>query len=166
MLGTASVDITADGEQEHHEIISHPEDANAAYRRQPTGWFLTWGTSIVARDLVSRIGGLATGMRLVADSEFVYRAHYAARIVNVARCCYYRRRRPDALTCAPDTGFGSAVREQQRLQIRARCTANALSVAKGHAPDLSPLAVSPLPELRHILGPRLLACEADPAASR
>ena len=155
LLGTYSLNVGSDGAQHSGELRCHPVDVNAAYRQLPDGWFLTWGTSIVTRDLVMRIGGLATGLRVAADTDFVRRAHHAARIVNVPRCCYYRRWRPDALTSAPDTGHGSPLRNAERTQSRARAVENAGAVAAGRRPNLSPMAVAPPIELRHILGPPL-----------
>ncbi len=156
LLGTQFLNIWIWGDEGYQELQAYPADVNTAYRNKPDGWFgLTWGSSIVTRDLVLRLGGLATGLRFAGDKEFTTRAHYAARVVNVQQCCYYRRKRPNALTSAPETGFGTPTRNRVRSQIKARAIENAAAVAAGRAPNIAPLSLAEPIMLRYLLGPEL-----------
>jgi hypothetical protein len=155
LIGTASLNIEGAGDSESRQRKSHPRDVNRACARWPGEWFLSWGTALVGRDLVLRLGGLATGLRFSGDVEFANRAHHVAKVVNVAECCYYRRKRPDGLSSARDTGKGSPVRVTLRAEIRSRALENAEDVIAGRAPNLAPLAVAPPVEIRHLAGPGL-----------
>lgn len=155
LLGTQCLNIWSCGAEEYQKQWSHPVDVNAAYLNRPEGWFLQWGTSIVTRDLVLRLGGLATGLRFAGDVEFTSRAHHVAKVVNVQHCCYYHRKRSDSLTAAPETGKGSPARTRVRSQIKARAIENVAAVAAGRAPDLAPLSLAEPITLRYLLGPAL-----------
>ena len=135
--------------------FTYPLDVNAALVEQPTSFPLLHPTSIVSRDLMSRVGGFATGLRFSGDSEFLRRAMHVARGVNVPEFCYARRIRAGSLTTAASTGLQSPQRIVLMATLHARAKANAELVARGQTPVLEPLSVAPLVRLKHILGPPL-----------
>jgi glycosyltransferase involved in cell wall biosynthesis len=135
--------------------ISYPLDVNAALREQPRSFALLHPASLVARSLVMRLGGFATGMRFSGDAEFLHRAGHAARVINVPEHLYFRRQRAGALTTAPETGLDSPARRQVHEVLWNRALQNAERVAAGRAPDLRPLARAEPLRLRHLHGPSL-----------
>jgi hypothetical protein len=112
-------------------------------------------TSLVSRDLVSRVGGFATGLKFGGDLEFQLRAHHCGHVVNIERYGYFRRQREGSLWTSPDTGRHSAVRQTQVNQIVERAQANARAVALGQSPDLRPFRHAGPVALEHLLGPAL-----------
>ncbi len=112
-------------------------------------------SSLVSRHLVTRLGGYASGMRFGGDYEFQLRAHHVARLVNLDRYCYFRRRRPGSLWTSPETGNGSPVRQNQQDQIEARALSNARRAATGRELDLAPFSRAGPVALDHICGPAL-----------
>lgn len=135
--------------------VCYPIDVNAALAEQPTDYPLLIVTTVVSRDLVQRLGGFATGLRFSGDIEFLRRAAHVARIVNVPRYCYVRRKRAGSLTTAPDTGMRSPERIKLRHILNERAIKNGAAVAKGEAPLLEPYAVAGPIQLTHVLGPKL-----------
>src|SRR4029450_1155264 len=87
-------------------------------------------------------------------AEFLRRAHYLARVVNVPHHGYYRRIRRNSLTTAPATAIGTPARKQLMEETFARANANREAVAAGRAPDVTPLRAAPRGELRRAGGPR------------
>jgi hypothetical protein len=132
----------------------YPLDVNAALAVRPAHPLLH-PTSMVARDLVHRLGGFATGLRFGGDSEFLLRAAYVARIVNVPSYCYFRRHRRGSLTTDPATGLDTPVRLQLQHLLRERGLSNASAVARGESPALEPCASADPARLTHLLGPEL-----------
>jgi glycosyltransferase involved in cell wall biosynthesis len=137
------------------KFVAYPEDVNAALEARPARFALMHHTSVVARSLVRRVGGFATGLRFGGDSEFMRRAAHAGLVVNVPLFCYYRRMRSGSLTASPHVGIGSPARQKLLGHLLARAEENAAAVAKGARPVLSPLAVAAPVELRHVRGPHL-----------
>lgn len=135
--------------------VCYPLDVNAAFAAGPCNPLLH-PTSMVTRELVQRLGGFATGMRFGGDEEFLRRAAHVARIVNVRRYCYFRRRRADSLTGAPDTGIRSPARRAVIDALRERAAANEARAGRGEPPDLSPWKTAGPVRLAHLLGPPLL----------
>jgi hypothetical protein len=135
--------------------FTFPLDVNAALVTWPTSTPLHHPTSLVARDLVMRLGGFATGLRYGGDTEFLRRAGHAARIVNIPHFCYFYRHRAGSLTSDPETGLNS----QPRLQLRAvqheRAQLNASLAASGQPPLLEPTALADPITLTHLAGPTL-----------
>ncbi|HJT26727.1 MAG TPA: glycosyltransferase [Pyrinomonadaceae bacterium] len=132
----------------------YPLDVNAALAVRPAHPLLH-PTSLIARDLVRRLGGFATGLRFGGDSELLLRAGHVARIVNVPSYCYFRRHRSGSLTTDPTTGLETPVRlELQKLLIERQLN-NASAVLRGESPVLEPFASAPPAQLTHILGPEL-----------
>ena len=130
-----------------------PEDVTAAFELDPCGHFCMFGTMLIARDLVRRLGGFATGLRFGADAEFFRRASHVTRMINVRDCCYNRRVRPGSLTQHPDTGMQSPARLEQKAALVARAIANATARQEGRAPDLSPFRVASPSRLLLVSGP-------------
>jgi glycosyltransferase involved in cell wall biosynthesis len=135
--------------------LTYPLDVNAALRALPTWYALLHPTSLVARELVERIGGYATGLKFGGDLEFLHRAAHVARVVNIPQFAYFKRVWAGALTSRPDTGLASAPRRELKRIESARARANAARAASGEPLDLRPLATAdPIP-LQHLSGPRL-----------
>jgi glycosyltransferase involved in cell wall biosynthesis len=131
----------------------YPLDVNAALRQQPCSFPLLHPTSLIARSLVMRLGGFASGMRFSGDAELLRRAGYVGRIVNVPEHLYFRRKREGALTTAPETGLQSPARLAVQQVLWERARENAERARAGERPDLSPLAVAESVELEHLCGP-------------
>jgi len=155
IIGTHQVNI---GQREgglHQELIEHPEDAGRAYRENAAGWYMTWGTTLCSRDLFRDLGGLATGLRLEADSDFFRRACFISKMLNVPEFCYFRRLRPQSLTQGKATGHQSAERLREREQSFMQLRANVEALKRGDPIDLQPLSRIPAVRLKHEAGPLL-----------
>jgi hypothetical protein len=87
--------------------------------------------------------------------ELLTRASHAARVLNIPRYCYYRRDRAASITSAPETGYGSPLRDGITRLLNERARSNATLALKGEPPDLSPCAVAGPVRLTHVLGPAL-----------
>jgi hypothetical protein len=135
--------------------VCHPMDVNRALSER-LGHPLLHPTSLAARSLIRRIGGFATGLRFGGDTEFLRRAGYAGRIVNIPQFCYVRRVRPFSLTTDASTGFGSPDRLRLRDELNRRAEANRTRMIQGQAPILSPCRIAPAVGFDHILGPELI----------
>lgn len=155
IVGTRLVDFVELEEYILHDPVEHPEDATLAYRRNINGWYMSWGTTLCSRDLFLRLGGLATGLRLEADSDFFRRACFIAKMSNVTEACYYRRLRPQSLTLDEATGHQSAQRLNEREQIKAQLRANAELMLQDKPVNLEPISLAPPVTLLHIAGPGL-----------
>lgn len=136
------------------QSIGYPLDVNRALAQAP-GHALLHPTSLVSRSLVQRLGGFATGLTFGGDSEFLLRAQWVARIVNSSRYCYFRRKRPQSLTTAVETGLNSPARAQLTHKIKQQAIARRQADALQQPLDLSPLCVAPSVELTHLWGPLL-----------
>ncbi len=136
------------------QTVGYPLDVNLALAQGP-GHPLLHPTSLVTRCLVQQLGGFATGLRFGGDTEFLLRAQWRARIVNSPRYCYFRRKRPDSLTTAVDTGLDSPARQALTQTLKARAIANHQAAQHHHPLDLCPLKTAPPISLRHIWGPTL-----------
>ncbi|NEQ23874.1 MAG: glycosyltransferase family 2 protein [Microcoleus sp. SIO2G3] len=134
--------------------VCYPLDVNAALAEKP-GHPLLHPSSLVARDLVQRLGGFATGLRFGGDTEFLLRAALVARIVNIPDYCYFRRKRAGSLTTAPDTGLDSAVRIELLKTLKNRALTNYTVCREGQQPCLEPLVKAEPIVLSHITGPQL-----------
>lgn len=135
--------------------VTYPLDVNAALTSWPTWYALLHPTSLVARDLVMRVGGYATGLKFGGDLEFLHRATHVARVVNVPHFAYYKRVREGALTSHPETGLLSPAREELRRQENERALEAAALIAAGEQPDLRPMSVAERIPLEYVTGPRL-----------
>jgi glycosyltransferase involved in cell wall biosynthesis len=145
------------------QLVLFPLDANAALATHPTGHVQQHPTGLVARTLIDRLGGYATGMRFSGDDEFLRRAAHVTPIVNVPRPMYYRRHRSESLTTAAATGHGSPARRAVLAEMGERARANIAAVAAGDPPELSPLRSRGPVSLRHLSGPTLAELSATVA---
>jgi hypothetical protein len=153
---------------EQGDVVSvrYPHDVNQALRERPTAFPLLHPTSIIARTLLERLGGFATGMRFSGDAELLRRAGHVARVVNADHFGYFRRKRPGSLTLGSDTALGSPARLAVQEQLAARATANAERARAGRAPDLEPMRRAGPVVLRHLAGPHpTRSCVAAPPAA-
>jgi hypothetical protein len=152
LLGCQEIRVNEDTGSVH--AIYYPLDVTRAHGIQPS-YSLLHPSSLVARSLVDRVGGYATGLRFSGDTEFLFRAAHAARIVNIERSAYFRRKRAGSLTHAPETGFRSEARAAIHEQILERARENAARSLGGVAPDLTPLACVSDVVFEHLTGPAL-----------
>lgn len=131
--------------------VCYPLDVNAALAEKP-GHPLLHPSSLVARDLVMRLGGFATGLRFGGDTEFLLRAALVARIVNIPHYAYFRRKRPNSLTTATDTGLSSPARIELLKTLKSQALANRAAIRKQQPPNISPLAQASPIKLKYITG--------------
>jgi len=153
MIGSQEVRVFCD--EPEAVPIAWPLDGNAPFEERPTAFPLLHPTTLVSRALLMDAGGFSPGLRFGGDAEFLRRAHYLGRAVNVAHHGYYRRIRQGSLTTAPATAIGTPARKQLMEETFARANANREAVEAGRAPDLSPLRGAPRVGLRRLAGPRL-----------
>ena len=142
------------------QAVGYPLNVNQALSQAP-GHPLLHPTSLVTRSLVQRLGGFATGLKFGGDTEFLLRAHWVARIVNSSHYCYFRRKRPNSLTTAADTGLGSPARQTLTERLKQNARANSVAVAQGKLPNLHPLTTAPTVQLQHLWGPQLQWQESE-----
>ena len=136
------------------QLVGYPLDVNAAIAQAP-GHALIHPASLVTRDLVMRIGGFATGLQFGGDSEFLLRAHWAARIVNSPRYSYFRRKRAHSLTTATDTGLSSPARKAMISAMKQRAITRSQAAQQQQPLNLQPINTAPAIALTHIWGPQL-----------
>jgi hypothetical protein len=140
----------------------YPQDVNDAYSKFE-GHPILHPTTLVARKLIERIGGFATALKFGADSEFLRRAIYNARIINVGRYCYYHRHRAGSLATSPETGIGSTTRNELMHELRQWANRNKEEIARGslRRDEIKPYAVGEPVRLKHLAGPPLapFACK-------
>jgi glycosyltransferase involved in cell wall biosynthesis len=153
MIGSQEVRIFCDEPQAIP--IQWPLDGNEPFKERPTAFPLLHPTTLVGRELVKAAGGYSTGLRFGGDAEFLRRAHYVGRCVNTSHHGYFRRIRQGSLTTAPATAIGTPARKKLMEETFARAASNAERVARGDAPDLSPLRTGERVELRRLAGPQL-----------
>ncbi len=137
------------------QSVGYPLNVNKALAKSP-GHALLHPTSLVTRSLIQRIGGFSTGLKFGGDTEFLLRAHWAARIVNSDRYSYFRRKRSDSLTTSVETGLDSPARQMLTQAIKEQAIARKQVFLKQQKLDLSPLSVLPPIKLTHLYGPALL----------
>jgi hypothetical protein len=131
--------------------VYYPLDVNLALQKKP-GHPLMHPSSLVARDLVMRVGGFATGLRFGGDTEFLLRSALATKIVNIPEFCYFRRKRPHSLTTAPKTGLQSPERKALLTALKARARQNLEKMQMKRQPDLTPLAIAKPIKLHYLAG--------------
>jgi Glycosyl transferase family 2 len=131
-----------------------PTDVNGALLEEPCHCS-QHSTNIIARKCVEEIGGLASGLRFGADTEFIFRAHFKFKIRNVPHCCYFRTIRNDSLTASSETGMESVARQELIRTLKSLARENSARHKAGDQPQLQPLRIRPNIQLKHICGPRL-----------
>ena len=154
MLFRSQVTTLYEGLPPEPETV-YPEDARAAVLANPTFHPILMATSIIRRSLIQRVGGLSTGLRFGADSEFIRRAIFAGRVINVPQRCYFRRVHGAAITRTPTTGYASPARRQLQPLLRARARDNVARFLRGEEPDLTPYRKGESAVLSHVAGPPL-----------
>ena len=155
LIGSQELRVLCDSDETMP--VCYPLDANLALAEKP-GHPLLHPTSLVSRDLFLRAGGFATGLRFGGDTEFLLRASWVGRIVNIPDYCYFRRKRENSLTTNRDTGLQSPARLELLGLVKTRAYANMQAVARGESPDLTPCRTADPIQLEHVLGPELLSC--------
>src|SRR2546421_544229 len=135
--------------------VCYPRDVNAAFDSGGAQLLLHPG-SLVSTALLSRLGGFATGLRFGGDGEFLRRAAFATRIVNVPNATYFRRIRAGSLTTDRETGLGSPARADLVAAVTARAARNRELRTARDRPDLRPLALRAPVALAHVRGPVLV----------
>jgi len=153
LIGTQEIRVFCD--EAEVTPISWPLDVHAPFEEKPTAFPLLHPTSLVTRDLVTALGGFASGLRFSGDAEFLRRARFVSHIVNIPHHAYYRRIREGSLTTAPDTGLQSPERKRVMEMLWERARSNAERVSAGQEPQLEPIAAGPPVRLVHLAGPVL-----------
>lgn len=153
MVGCQIQDVFCDMKEE--ASVKYPLNVNAALYINPGFHPLLMAGSLISRSLIERVGGLATGLRFGGDTEFIHRAAWSGKIVNVPQHCYFRRVHPNAATRHPDTGYKSSMRQSLRRQLEERARQNANVANSGGTPDLRPLVTAGPISLTWALGPAL-----------
>jgi glycosyltransferase involved in cell wall biosynthesis len=152
LIGTQEIRVFCD--EEEILPVCFPLDVNNALKVNPIHPLLH-PTSIVSRNLVMRLGGFATGLHFGGDTEFLYRAHHAARIINIPYYCYYRRQRYGSLTTTSRTGLKSPMRVRLWDELKEKARINAELVASGAKPVLKPYRIAMPVKLTHDWGPSI-----------
>lgn len=164
MIGSQEVRIFCD--EPEVAPIAWPLDGNAQFMQRATAFPLLHPTTLVSRRALMEAGGYSTGLRFGGDAEFLRRVHHVARCVNTPHHGYFRRVRQGSLTTAPATAIGTPARKQLMQETFERASANAERVARGEAPDLSPLRPGSPIKLKRLTGPRLHTRAAGPRPAR
>ncbi|HWI22226.1 MAG TPA: glycosyltransferase [Baekduia sp.] len=146
--------------------IAWPLDVAGEFAAKPTAFPLLHPTSIVARDLVMRLGGFASGLRFSGDAEFLRRARFVTEVINVPEHLYFRRIRRHSLTTAPETGLQSPERKRVMEMLWARARHNAELVELGAQPHLEPWEQQKPVGLAKRTGPPLRGRGSQPAPPR
>ena len=105
----------------------------------------------MARSLWERLGGYSLQERFSGDTDFVFRASFAAPIVNIPYHTYFRRIHGGSLTGSPITGLTSPRRRSLLEELKAR---HFLNLTKPE-PDLTPHTTAEPTHLTHLTGPKL-----------
>ena len=116
MLGTdcdliGSHELKVDEINESVGCFRFPLDVTYALKND-VGHTLQHPTSMVKSDSFRAVGGFSTDQRLANDSQFLLRAFFNLRISNADAIVYIRRRHPQALTVAPETGMHTPLRRR------------------------------------------------------
>jgi len=145
--------------QRHNvEAFCYPKDVNESFKIRFHYQFCH-PSSLVSRDLVSRLGGYSAGLRFSGDFEFFTRAVFSGRTVNLDRYCYFRRIRKGSLLTSAESGLASAARRQVDGEITQRALENMDRFLRGRPLRLQPLRPAEPVALEHVAGPPL----RDPA---
>jgi hypothetical protein len=162
LVGTQELRMSEDGAVFRPAL--YPLDVNAACSDVPHHTLLH-PTSLVATGLIRRLGGLANALRYSGDTEFLYRAVFAARVVNIPEFAYVRRDRAGSLTLSAATGLQSPARQALLARLSAVAQERAACRARGEAVDLTPLETAPTVTLNRICGPELRARPTEQTAA-
>jgi glycosyltransferase involved in cell wall biosynthesis len=134
----------------------YPADPPPFLAADPTAFAVLHPTSLVATDLIDRVGGYPTGLRFSGDAEFLWRAHHEGRVANAPAYLYYRRKRAGSLTTATGSGLQSPARLALQIRLHAAARSRHVDAATGRPLDLRPHAsIAQSPRLTHVCGPSL-----------
>ena len=152
VVGSAFRNVSAEPSEDG--VMSFPADA-AAEHLAPNGrlWVSAFGASIFSRDIWSRIGGFATGLRFGGDVEFASRACHVGKVINIESVELIRRVQPDSLTAAARTGLHSPARRALRTLLIEAAEARKAARREGRTVDLSPFSTAPEIRMRLIRAP-------------
>jgi len=156
LIGTQ--ELRWDSEPGYLLPVHYPLDVNRALAAKP-GHPLLHPTSLVRRQLVMKVGGFATGLRFGGDTEFLLRAAWVGRILNLPSYGYLRQKRPHSLTTDPHTGLDSPARHALLQALKQRFYENQTAYRQGQPLDLAPLCQSPAIHLQHHSGPALITTQ-------
>lgn len=154
LIGTQ--ELRWESEPGHLISVHYPLDVNLALAEKP-GHPLLHPTSLVRRQLVMKVGGFATGLRFGGDTEFLLRAAWIGRILNLPSYGYLRQKRLHSLTTAPHTGLDSPARHALIQALKQRFHNNQTAHCQGQPFDLDPFCQAPPIRLQHHSGPALVA---------
>ena len=130
-----------------------PSDPRAALVENPLAHPVILPSTLVSCEFARRIGGLSTGLRFGADSEFARRACLGGKVRNISETAHVRRMHPGSLTQSPATGFGSAARLEVQKMVQDHARSLVASFREDGPLDLSPQWRSTPAHLEHVLGP-------------
>ena len=88
--------------------------------------------------------------------EFLLRASWVGKVVNLDRYCYFRRIRVNSLITSAKTGLASPARQALDQRMKERYRENVERAAQGQPPILEPLEKAPPAEFEEICGPDLI----------
>jgi hypothetical protein len=159
MVGTQEFRI--DHSAERIDLGLYPPDVNECMMNGPQ-LYLLHGSCLISRALAMRAGGLDENLRLVADSDFLFRAWHAGRLVNVPLFTTFHRIRADSLTSHAVTGHASPARLLEERYIKVRATKHLAATRAGGVPDVRVKLTKPL-RFEHLLGP-VLTMQSDSTA--
>jgi len=154
LIGTQ--ELRWESEPGHLIPVHYPLDVNLALAEKP-GHPLLHPTSLVRRQLVMKVGGFATGLRFGGDTEFLLRATWVGRILNLPSYGYLRQKRPHSLTTDPHTGLDSPARHALLQALKQRFYNSQTAHHQGQPLNLAPLCQAPPILLKHHSGPGLRA---------
>ncbi|HEV8015388.1 MAG TPA: glycosyltransferase family A protein [Stellaceae bacterium] len=116
IIGTAYHIVAADGTPLRTKTM--PRNVNLAHWRG-RDFSLLHSTAVMRRSVLTRLTGFdGSDQALGADAEFYLRATFACRLRNLPQPLYFYRQRPDSLTTARATGYGSSIREAYEATMR------------------------------------------------
>jgi glycosyltransferase involved in cell wall biosynthesis len=116
IIGTAYHVVAEDGTPLRAKTM--PRNVNIAHWCG-RDFSLLHSTAVIRRSVLARLGSFDGGdQALGADAEFYLRATFACRMRNLPQPLYFYRQRPDSLTAARATGYGSPIREAYEATMR------------------------------------------------
>jgi hypothetical protein len=108
--GTGCHELRIDYIERKVFAIRFPLDVSNAFNLN-CGHPLFFPTMLIKRSSFFRAGGLSTNIHFGLDTQFILRANFVCKFVNVDEFLYFRRKRQNSLTTAPATALGTPVRK-------------------------------------------------------
>jgi hypothetical protein len=157
MVGTHEIRI--DLRRQTLEVCAYPPDVNYAMAHAPAH-FILHCTTLISRPLAMRIGGFDDRLKVGADTDFVFRACHAGRLVNLPSFCLFHRTRAGSMTTHDLTGYQSVSRIIEDRFIKVRARRNAALVQGGQTPEIIVKQKEPVSFIYH-RGPKLRTSVQD-----